>query len=323
MRNWPVWFPGIDRAERAEPDTAEIRLGRLPAGILGGQCLAVASDSEHREEAETGVIHFLTDTPAQKLLATFGFAPTGLDAYIDAGLQNAAPQGLAMVRNAVEAARPRPPEPGYAAFAQRFKGTHLRLSAPRRAAHPAFRRRPAGGAAMTEGFDLQAWHVSLFTAGAILILEVIVWAVLRLRAQDQPAVEEEDRLSRKRLRTAGLILLAVIALVMAVAALGPDLADKLAGVTAAALAGVGVWLAYRSHQETVRLAAEIRNAAKAAPISPAHVPPDQIPPAQTLPDQTPPAQIPPDQTPPAQPVPHGQPGALDQPDPVTRRDPPG
>ena len=119
MRNWPVWFPGIDRAERAEPGTAEIRLGRLPAGILGGQCLAVSSESEHPEEAAR-VIHFLTDTPAQKLLATFGFAPTGLDAYIDAGLQNAAPQ-LAMVRNAVEAARPRPPQPGYAAFAQRFK----------------------------------------------------------------------------------------------------------------------------------------------------------------------------------------------------------
>ena len=114
---------------------------------------------------------------------------------------------------------------------------------------------------MTGGFELQAWHVSLFAAAAILIIEVIVWTVLRLRPRSQP-VDEQERLSNKRLRTGGLILLAIVAVVMAVAALGPNLADQLAGVTAAALAGVGVWLAYRSHQETVRLAAEIRAAAR-------------------------------------------------------------
>ena len=83
MRNWPVGFPALSRTESAKPNTAEIRLGRLPTGILGGQGLAVSRDCEHREEAERA-IHFLTDTPAQKLLATFGFAPTGVDAYIDA-----------------------------------------------------------------------------------------------------------------------------------------------------------------------------------------------------------------------------------------------
>ncbi|MFC7535003.1 ABC transporter-binding protein [Actinoplanes sp. GCM10030250] len=119
MRNWPVWFPGVDREERAEPDTAEIRLGRLPVGILGGQCLAVDRETPHRDAAEQ-VIHFLTDIPAQKLLATYGFAPPGRDAYIDPGLQNSAPQ-LTIVRYAVEAARPRPVNPGYADFAQRFK----------------------------------------------------------------------------------------------------------------------------------------------------------------------------------------------------------
>ncbi|MEU4623161.1 ABC transporter-binding protein [Actinoplanes sp. NPDC023801] len=119
MRNWPVWYPGVDREERARPDTAEIRLSRLPIGILGGQNLAVASDSPHREAAEE-VIHFLTDTPAQKLLATFGFAPTGLDAYIDAQLKETAPH-LAMVRDAIEDARPRPMKAGYADFARLFK----------------------------------------------------------------------------------------------------------------------------------------------------------------------------------------------------------
>ncbi|MEV6306769.1 extracellular solute-binding protein [Actinoplanes sp. NPDC051861] len=126
MRNWPVWFPGVDRQESAEPETAAIRLGRLPVGVLGGQSLAVDRDTPHREEAEQ-VIHFLTDTPAQKLLATYGFAPTGLDAYIDEELEDAAPQ-LSIVRYAVEGARPRPVHSGYAAFAQRFKEhTHAYL----------------------------------------------------------------------------------------------------------------------------------------------------------------------------------------------------
>jgi multiple sugar transport system substrate-binding protein len=119
MRNWPVGFPALDRAERSKPGTAEIRLGPLPTGILGGQSLAVARNTDHRDEAELA-IHFLTDTPAQKLLAAFGFAPTGVDAYIDAALQAALPQ-LQTVRYAVEDARPRPIHPNYAEFARRFR----------------------------------------------------------------------------------------------------------------------------------------------------------------------------------------------------------
>jgi len=123
MRSWPVRYPPIDRAERAKPATAEIRIGRMPLGILGGQSLAVAKDSNHRAEAIRAV-HFLTDIPAQKLLTSFGFAPTGVDAYIDAALQQALPH-LSMIRNAVEGSRPRPIHPNYAEFARRFAG-HLR-----------------------------------------------------------------------------------------------------------------------------------------------------------------------------------------------------
>lgn len=118
MRNWPVRFPAVNRAERVEPDTAEIRLGRLPTGIIGGQSLAVAADSRHKAQAEQA-IHFLTDTPAQLLLATFGFAPTGLDAYIDERLSDMLPH-LATIRYAVENSRPRPMHRNYADFAQRF-----------------------------------------------------------------------------------------------------------------------------------------------------------------------------------------------------------
>jgi multiple sugar transport system substrate-binding protein len=119
MRNWPVYFPAVDRSEREDPGTFEIALGRLPIGIIGGQGLAVSAQSRHRSEAQR-VIHFLTDTPAQKLLATYGFAPTGVDAYIDADVQQARPD-LSLIRNAVEQSRPRPIHQGYAAFADAFK----------------------------------------------------------------------------------------------------------------------------------------------------------------------------------------------------------
>ncbi|AEV82398.1 putative ABC transporter-binding protein [Actinoplanes sp. SE50] len=114
MRNWPVYFPAIDRAEREKPGTAAIRLGALPIGILGGQALAVAEDTRHRAEAEA-VIQFLTGMPAQKLLATYGFAPTSVEAYNDPELAATVPH-LGKVRSAVERAHPRPMSAGYAAF---------------------------------------------------------------------------------------------------------------------------------------------------------------------------------------------------------------
>jgi multiple sugar transport system substrate-binding protein len=119
MRNWPVEFRKLDRSERAKPDTAEIRVGPLPIGILGGQSLGVAEDTAHRAEAERAV-RFLTDTAAQKLLATFGFAPTAIDAYTDPAVEAAVPH-LKTIRNAVERSRPRPIHPNYAAFARRFR----------------------------------------------------------------------------------------------------------------------------------------------------------------------------------------------------------
>jgi multiple sugar transport system substrate-binding protein len=119
MRNWPVELRKVREGERAEPRTAEIRVGPLPIGILGGQSLAVAEDTPHREAAERAVL-FLTDTPAQKLLATFGFAPTGIDAYTDPAVEAAVPH-LRTIRNAVERSRPRPIHPRYPEFARRFR----------------------------------------------------------------------------------------------------------------------------------------------------------------------------------------------------------
>ncbi|XVU27092.1 ABC transporter-binding protein [Actinoplanes sp. CA-054009] len=120
MRNWPVYYPAIDRAERTKPTTDEIRLGRLPIGIIGGQSLAVSADSDHRDEA-VEAIHFLTDANAQLLLAKYGFAPTGLDAYIDPVVTETMPH-LKVIRNGVESSRPRPMHHNYAAFAETFAG---------------------------------------------------------------------------------------------------------------------------------------------------------------------------------------------------------
>ncbi|XVV14306.1 ABC transporter-binding protein [Actinoplanes sp. CA-131856] len=120
MRNWPVYYPAIDRAERAKPTTDEIRLGRLPIGVIGGQSLAVSADSDHQDEA-VEAIHFLTDAHAQLLLAKYGFAPTGLDAYIDPVVTETMPH-LKVIRNGVESSRPRPMHHNYAAFAETFAG---------------------------------------------------------------------------------------------------------------------------------------------------------------------------------------------------------
>ena len=118
MRNWPVSFPAIDRAERTKRTTAEIRIGRLPTGIIGGQSLAVSAESSNRDVAEQA-IHFLTDKSSQLLLAKYGFAPTGLDAYYDQRLAESLPH-LKDIRYAVESSRPRPMHRNYAEFARLF-----------------------------------------------------------------------------------------------------------------------------------------------------------------------------------------------------------
>lgn len=123
MRNWPRSYPTIDRTERAKKETAEIRIGGLPIGILGGQSLAVSATSENREAAETAV-HFLTSASSQLHLAKYGFAPTGLGAYIDPGLSEALPH-LYDIRLAMESARPRPMHKRYTDFSQ-FFADHMR-----------------------------------------------------------------------------------------------------------------------------------------------------------------------------------------------------
>ncbi|HYN97112.1 MAG TPA: ABC transporter-binding protein [Pilimelia sp.] len=114
MRNWPTRFRQLRPANPAGPDR-EVRVGPLPVGILGGQSLALVARSEATPAAvydvraahALRVINFLTDVPAQMILATHGWAPTRIKPYSDPTLNRLIPHIQAM-RDAVEKARPRP-----------------------------------------------------------------------------------------------------------------------------------------------------------------------------------------------------------------------
>jgi multiple sugar transport system substrate-binding protein len=95
-----------------------VRVGSLPAGILGGQSLALAATSPQVSRAAE-FIHFLTSVESQKVLASYGIAPTRKGAYADPNLRAFIPH-LEQIRGAVEQARPRPVHPSYAAFSEAF-----------------------------------------------------------------------------------------------------------------------------------------------------------------------------------------------------------
>ena len=119
MRNWPTRFREIDRTM-----ASDITIGGLPCGILGGQNLAIAARTDHAAEAQKW-IRFMTDLPAQHVLAVHGFAPTRTDSYNDQVLQDQVPH-LEALRILIERARPRPtiaddkarPTPGYEPFSK-------------------------------------------------------------------------------------------------------------------------------------------------------------------------------------------------------------
>ncbi|MDI6098151.1 hypothetical protein QLQ12_05985 [Actinoplanes sp. NEAU-A12] len=116
--------------------------------------------------------------------------------------------------------------------------------------------------------DLQGWHVSLFVTVAILLIQVIVDRVIARVYDGEPSPDSvpeprkedvEVELAGTKLRTGVLVVVGGIALpVFAVSLLGPTLADQLAGVTGTVLGGVTLLLAWRTREESKRLAAEVR-----------------------------------------------------------------
>jgi multiple sugar transport system substrate-binding protein len=134
MRNWPVKFRELQRARDADANASRLQVDPLPTGILGGQSLALVANSPHAEQA-IELIHFLTDQPAQKIIAAHGLAPTRIAAYADPNLEVLVPY-LSALREAVEKSRPRPIHPNYRNFARSlrlhanaylFEGTELSL----------------------------------------------------------------------------------------------------------------------------------------------------------------------------------------------------
>ena len=117
MRNWPVRYRYIQKERSMERDGLRLVLRRMSTGgILGGQSLAIVKRSPYVEQAQEA-IRYLTDTPAQKVLAMHGLSPTRVDAYNDKDLNVLMPH-LAGVRGAVEEGHLRPRHRNYAGFSR-------------------------------------------------------------------------------------------------------------------------------------------------------------------------------------------------------------
>jgi multiple sugar transport system substrate-binding protein len=117
MRNWPVHYRKLLQDRDVDATASRISVGGLPVGILGGSGLALAANTAHAEEA-LRFIQFLTDVPAQRILAEYGAAPTSQAMYPespDSELRVQLPH-LSAIRDAVDVSVPRPVIPEYQTF---------------------------------------------------------------------------------------------------------------------------------------------------------------------------------------------------------------
>ncbi|TDQ53809.1 extracellular solute-binding protein [Actinorugispora endophytica] len=86
MRNWPTWYRRllITSAEAGDGEEAEYAVRALPGALLGGQSLALADGTPHRDRA-LELIRFLTGEDRQKtLFYCGGYMPTHSGVYTDA-----------------------------------------------------------------------------------------------------------------------------------------------------------------------------------------------------------------------------------------------
>ena len=121
MRNWPVAYRSLGR-NPAEGPPLEVGVAPLPAGsaALGGQNLAVAADTQ-RPRAAQALIEFLTSDRSQQLLLERGGLPaTRAVVYHDPRVAASVPF-VEKLREALDAARPRPAIPHYAQFSETFR----------------------------------------------------------------------------------------------------------------------------------------------------------------------------------------------------------
>ncbi|MFI5896473.1 hypothetical protein ACIA5D_40875 [Actinoplanes sp. NPDC051513] len=115
---------------------------------------------------------------------------------------------------------------------------------------------------------IQAWQLSLIVTLLIVAVEPLVHLLLSRRP---------NLVVSRWFRTTALALLVILTVVVAVAALGPDLADKLSSVAAGVVALVAFVLALRSYQS------------QSLPPSGTGAPEEPTPPPSVEPSPAPPA----------------------------------
>jgi multiple sugar transport system substrate-binding protein len=124
MRNWPVAYRQLSqRSTDAQAPSADsdFAVTTLPGpSALGGQNLAVASESRHPEAARK-LIEFLTDEASQQVLfQDGGLASTRLRTYKDPQVQHDYPYASRLL-TAIGDAELRPVTPHYWLFSQVFR----------------------------------------------------------------------------------------------------------------------------------------------------------------------------------------------------------
>jgi len=124
MRNWPVAYGQLTHQPDSAPSagaSVHFATAQLPGpSVLGGQDLAVASDSR-RPRAAQALVEFLTNDTSEKQLFREGALPaTRVDAYSDALVRAAQPYATTLLI-ALNNARLRPVTPNYPLFSGVFQ----------------------------------------------------------------------------------------------------------------------------------------------------------------------------------------------------------
>jgi multiple sugar transport system substrate-binding protein len=124
MRNWPVAYGQLTHQPDGAPSagaSGHFAVAQLPGpSVLGGQDLAIASDSR-RPRAAQALIEFLTNDTSEKQLFREGALPaTRADAYSDALVRTAQPYATTLL-TALNNARLRPVTPNYPLFSSVFQ----------------------------------------------------------------------------------------------------------------------------------------------------------------------------------------------------------
>jgi len=118
MRNWPVKFQSLkEDLEGAPAVTFDVAPLPSDSGVLGGQNLAVAADTD-RPRAARALIEFLTSERSQQILFERGGLPATRKVVYSDPVVRERYEYVPTLERALEHAKPRPAQPHYARFSQ-------------------------------------------------------------------------------------------------------------------------------------------------------------------------------------------------------------